>query len=266
MKISVITPVYNAEHSIKECLESLYAQTYQGPMEIIIVNDGSTDRSFQTIQQFIGQHPDPRFGVKIIHQENKGVSTARNRGLIKSTGDWIALLDADDEWLPTKIEKQVQILKENPQIDFLGCSRNNEVLKILGKEIKTLHKATVKELLIKMYPQTSTAIFKRRLYELYGGYDEEMSHGEDGFLWVRFCAFSNFYYAPESLVITGKGKPNFGYQGLSANLKAMQEGSEYTIKQARKEGFIGIPVFIVLYIYAKLKYVRRIIITKMRKA
>ncbi|MHC0443545.1 glycosyltransferase family 2 protein, partial [Flavobacterium sp. 3-210] len=89
-----------------------------------------------------------------------GVSSARNLGLKNATGFYIALLDSDDEWLPNKLERQMQILKNNSEIDFLGCSRNGEQLNIFGRVIKRLHKANIKELLVKMFPQTSTAVFK----------------------------------------------------------------------------------------------------------
>jgi len=256
--------MYNAESSIQRCVSSVMNQTYTGNVELIIVNDGSTDRSKEIAEQIAAENKDLRFTFVIINQENGGVSKARNKGLSRSKGKLIALLDSDDEWLPQKLERQVQVMKDNTAIDFLGCSRNNEVLKILSKTIHTLHRATVNELLIKMYPQTSTAIFKRHLYEQIGGYNEQMTHAEDGELWIRFCANSNFYYLPESMVITGGGKPSFGHSGLSANLKAMQDGVDFMLKEARRKGLISVPFFLGIYAYSKMKYLRRLLITKIR--
>lgn len=259
--ISVIVPMYNAADTIINTLTSVKDQTY--PVhEIIVVDDGSIDNSLQLVSQFAIMHP--KCPIKILKKINGGVSSARNMGLSDSTGDFIALIDSDDEWLLTKLERQMNTIQDRPDIDFLGCSRNNEVLQILGRVIENLHKATVRELFIKMYPQTSTAIFKRSLYEQFGGYNETMTHGEDGNLWIRYCANSNFYYMPDSLVITGNGKPSFGHSGLSSNLEAMQNGNDFTLSEARKNGMISFGFFLTIYLYSRMKYLRRILITKSR--
>ncbi|ATP57992.1 glycosyltransferase [Pedobacter ginsengisoli] len=255
--VSVIIPMYNAADTIEETLHSVVNQTNKAS-EIIVVDDGSIDNSLGIVRDFAARHSDQN--IKVIEKTNGGVSSARNAGMQIAKSSFFALLDSDDVWLPNKLERQMKVLLDNPLIDFLGSSRNNEVLKIFFKKIEVLHKASIKELLIKMYPQTSTAIFKRALYEKFGGYNEAMTHAEDGNLWIRYCANSNFYYLPESLVITGGGKPSFGHSGLSANLIEMQKGNEFTLKEAKKAKLISLPVFSVLYIFAKLKYVRRLLI------
>lgn len=260
--ISVVIPMYNAEESIARCLNSVLKQTYKGELEIIVVNDGSTDRSAELVEQFIKEYPDKT--ITLINQVNGGVSKARNTGLGLAKGAYIALLDSDDEWLSNKLEKQIQIMSANDHIDFLGCSRNNEVLRILFKKVETLHRVTVIQLLIKMFPQTSTALFKRKLYDEFGGYNEQLTHAEDGELWLRYCANGNFYYFPDSLVLTGNGKPSFGYSGLSANLEKMQYGNEFILKEARKKGLITSLAYFVLILFSRVKYIRRIIITKLR--
>ena len=263
MEISVVIPMYNAENTIAKSLESVLNQTYKEKIEVLIVNDGSKDSSRMIVEKFI-ENNNSEVIIKLINKENGGVSSARNLGLQNATGFYIALLDSDDEWLSNKLERQIEILKNNSEVDFLGCSRNDEQLSIFGKVIKTLHKANVKELLIKMFPQTSTAIFKRELYLNIGGYNENLTHAEDGELWIRFCAKANFYYLPESLVRTGGGKPSFGHSGLSANLEAMQRGNEFIFREARNNKLIGLNFFIFLMVYSKVKYLRRILITKFR--
>ena len=260
--ISVIIPMYNAQSTIIRCLNSVINQTYKGKMEIIVINDGSQDKSKDIVEAFIERNKN--WNIRLVNKINAGVSSARNAGLTLSKGNYIALLDSDDQWLENKLEVQMKMFKNNIEIDFIGCARNNEILKIFVKKIETLHKATVNELLIKMYPQTSTAVFKRRLYEQFGGYNESMTHAEDGNLWIRYCANANFYYTPDSLVITGDGKPHFGHSGLSANLRAMYEGNLFILKDAMNNriiGFFSYSFFLFLY---KIKYLRRIIITKIR--
>ncbi|KQT17877.1 hypothetical protein ASG31_03825 [Chryseobacterium sp. Leaf404] len=264
MKISVIIPVYNASNTVEKSILSVLNQTYQGDLEIIAVNDGSRDNSLAILEKLELGLKNSRFSFFIVDQENGGVSKARNAGMRVSTGDFIALLDSDDEWHPEKLEKQIEIFLQGKNVDFLGCGRNNEELRIFGRKITSLHKATVKELLIKMFPQTSTAIFTRDVYMRNGGYNENMTHGEDGEFWIRICANSDFYYLPESLVVTGDGKPSFGHSGLSANLEAMQEGNEYIIKLALKNKLIGHGFYSFLLLFYRIKYYRRIIITQLR--
>lgn len=261
--VSVIIPMYNAESTVKTCIDSVLKQTYKGKVEIIVVNDGSKDNSKVIIEELIRKN-NSNINIQLINKENGGVSSARNRGLSLAKGEFIALLDSDDRWLEIKLEVQMEILNSNTQIDFIGCARNNEVLKVFGKKIRTLHKATVKELLVKMYPQTSTAIFKRKLFEQFGGYNENMTHAEDGELWLRYCTNANFYCIPDSLVITGDGKPHFGHSGLSANLEAMHNGNLFILKEAFKERKIGVISYSLFFVFYEIKYLRRIILTKNR--
>jgi len=263
--ISVIIPLFNAANSIKRCINSVLNQDFAGPIEIIVINDGSTDTSAQQVTELMEAYRRPDRKILLISQQNGGVSKARNTGLKIAEGSLIAMLDADDEWAQDKLSIQLEVLESNPEIDFLGCARNNEPLVLMGKRIDTLHCATVLELLVKMYPQTSTAIFKKSLLNKVGLYDEKLTHGEDGDLWIRLCAAGNFWYDPRSLVITGDGKPSFGHSGLSANLKAMQWGCEANLMMAKRNGYISLPLYTVLYLYGKMKYIRRILITKARK-
>jgi glycosyltransferase involved in cell wall biosynthesis len=108
-KVSVIIPVYNVEKYIAETLQSVLAQTYPN-FEIIIVDDESCDRSIEICQHF----NDPR--IRIIHQKNRGLAGARNTGIRHATGDYIALLDSDDLWLPDKLEKQIEHLERFPKV------------------------------------------------------------------------------------------------------------------------------------------------------
>lgn len=96
---SVVIPLYNKAHTIESTLKTLLNQTYTD-FEVVIVDDGSTDNGVEVIRQFT---TDPR--IRIITQENQGVSVARNRGIMEATQPWISFLDADDEWLPGYLEK-----------------------------------------------------------------------------------------------------------------------------------------------------------------
>src|SRR5699024_5431075 len=102
-----------------------------------------------------------------------------------------------------------------------------------------LYKATLSDLCIKMFPQTSTVIFKRSIYETIGGYDESQSHAEDGNYFMKICTKFNYYYLPKQVVIYDSGKPGFGGSGLSGNLKKMYEGNIKNIKELRRENQIN---------------------------
>ena len=108
MKISVVIPAYNAEQHIGRAIDSVLAQTRPAD-EIIVIDDGSTDATAEVIRSFGDR-------VTLIQQKNAGVSVARNTGIEAATGDWIAFLDADDEWLPEKLKRQAEHLSRNPDL------------------------------------------------------------------------------------------------------------------------------------------------------
>ncbi len=104
--ISVIIPAHNAQVTIAKTIESVRQQTYSN-LEIIVINDGSSDRTLEVVNNI----PDPR--IKLFNYPNSGVATARNRGIAKAKGEYIAFLDADDFWTEDKLELQLQALTTN---------------------------------------------------------------------------------------------------------------------------------------------------------
>jgi glycosyltransferase involved in cell wall biosynthesis len=117
--ISVIIPMYNAENTIATCIYSVLNQTYKGKIEIIIINDGSKDNSKKIVEEFININQSD-FEIKLINKENGGVSSARNRGMVLAKGHYIAFLDSDDEWLPNKLEKQLEVFITYSNVYFIG--------------------------------------------------------------------------------------------------------------------------------------------------
>lgn len=261
MNISVVIPMFNSKDTIINTLNSVKNQTaVQQITEIIIVNDGSTDNSLNVVKKYIGDNEN--MPIVIIDKPNGGVSAARNTGMKAAKGDWIALLDSDDEWLPKKTEIQVETINDNPEIDFLGGDIDDRGLKILWKKINGLYKADVKDVCLKMFPQTSVAIFKRSIFEEIGGYDESQSYAEDGNYFLKICAHYNYYHLPVQMVCYGGGKPAFGFSGLSANLKKMYEGNIKNIKELKRDSIISVKFYMFLRVFYWMKYARRIIITK----
>ena len=107
IRVSVVIPAYNAARTIAETLASARNQTH-GNLEIIVVDDGSTDSTLDIVNSHAAE--DPR--VRILHQENRGVAAARNAGIAASSGEFIAPLDADDIWHPRKIERQLEVFRQ----------------------------------------------------------------------------------------------------------------------------------------------------------
>ena len=215
--ISVIVPVFNGEKTIINTLQSICQQTAKEYIkQIIIIDDGSTDMTAQIIAEYSKQVD---IDIRLYSFINGGVSKARNQGIKRAEGSWIALCDADDTWLSQKLEKQIELINTYDNIDFLGGNHTNYVQKILWKKIDKLTKLNVYDLSIKMLPQTSTAIFKKAVIEKAGIYDENQYYAEDGNFFMRIAANHNYYYYPEQVVYYGNGKRGFGDSGLSANIE-----------------------------------------------
>lgn len=264
MKISVVIPLYNAEETIKETIQSVINQSLSDSLEVIIVNDGSTDNSEQVIKDIINNNSTNR-AIKLINKENGGVSSARNRGIIESSGNWIALLDSDDVWSINKIEKQVQEIKKNNKISFIGTSTNNGSYPFFKKATQHLFTLNAKEILLKWYPSPSTVLVKKELLQKSGLFDESTSHAEEGDLWLRITQYSDIHILNENLVYTGGGKRSFGHSGLSSNLNKMYQGEILALKGANQREQINFLEYTGFYTWLTAKYIRRKMIVKYTK-
>jgi glycosyltransferase involved in cell wall biosynthesis len=262
MNISVVIPMYNSSNTILNTLNSVKKQTVL-PYEVIIIDDGSTDNSANIVADFIITNQSLNF--KLFKKTNGGVSSARNLGIKAANGDWISLLDSDDEWLPNKLERQIEIITKNSQIDFLGTNRNGEYFdRILWKKLNALTKISPKLLLVKFIFVVPTIIFKKEIISTIGYFDETQKYAEEGNYFIRIAQKFNCFLLNESLVITGGGKDHFGHSGLSGNLKEMEKGELRNMKYAYKLGIVNFFEYIVLVIFSILKFVRRLIIVKLR--
>ena len=232
--ISVIIPLYNAENTILATLDSVKNQEGDFVFEILVINDGSTDKSTEKVQQFIDENP--QLKIQLIHQENKGVSSARNVGLRLAKGEWIAFLDSDDVWLPHKTKVMMKVLAKNPEIDFLVALANDEQsgFPYIFNE-KKLAEISMKKILIRNVGPTPTAIFRRKVLENTGYFDGNQRFAEDANYWLRVSENNKMFVLGESLVITGSGKKSFGESGLSGNLPAMEKVFKKILKKCFSE-------------------------------
>ena len=119
MKITIIVPVYNVEQYIKECFDSIAAQTYKGDIECIFVDDCGQDKSVEILEKMIACYQGGISFSIIHHEHNKGLSGARNTGIRNASGDYLYFLDSDDCLLPKSIESLANILRQNPNVQVV---------------------------------------------------------------------------------------------------------------------------------------------------
>jgi glycosyltransferase involved in cell wall biosynthesis len=259
--ISVVIPVYNATSTIFNTLESVRNQEFDDSLEIIVVNDGSTDDSPDLVTKYKNEYQE--LNIRMIDKTNGGVASARNAGIKAAKGEFIALLDSDDEWLPNKL-KTIMPYFSNTEIKCIGSSRNGRILKCGFKTIKKLTRIYPHDLVFRWNPQTSSVVFCKSIVEKLGFYNEDMKYAEDGEYWLRIAHHCGFFVIPDSLVITGDGKHDYGDSGLSANLKAMHIGELKAIYSAYNMGAITSFTYCLARLFAILKYMKRRIVVTMR--
>lgn len=185
---SVIIPLYNKEAYILATLESALAQNFRD-FEIIIVNDGSTDQSVARAQRIT----DAR--IHILHQKNQGVSVARNHGIAAAKGKYIALLDADDLWLPNHLEGLQHLITKFPKAG-LYCSRyaikytEHYTKDIIFSAPVAAGMSIIKDYfaasLLNPVAWTSAVAFRKTAFEKLGGFDPKLRTAEDMDLFIRF--------------------------------------------------------------------------------
>lgn len=190
--VSVIIPTFNRQEVIERALRSVYAQNRPAD-EVIVVDDGSSDGTETIITEGFPE-------VTYLYQENRGVSAARNRGILEAKGEWIAFLDSDDEWLPGKLERQLQQLSEQPDLRICHTEeiwiRNGTRVNQMDKHAKSGGWIFNKCLpLCAMSP--SSILIHRTLFETLGGFDENLPACEDYDLWLRMTARHPVLYISE---------------------------------------------------------------------
>ncbi len=198
--ISVVIPTFNRSDLLRRALDSVLAQTCPAG-EIIVVDDGSTDGTAERVRE---RYPE----VKLIAQENRGVSAARNTGIDSSSGDWIAFLDSDDEWLPEKLEKQMAMLVNHPDMKICHTGeiwlRNGLPLAQLEKHRKPSGWVFQKCLpLCAISP--SSALIDREIFDTVGLFDESLPACEDYDLWLRISVRYPVHCVEEPQIIKHGG-------------------------------------------------------------
>ena len=188
--ISIVIPLYNKEKQIGNTLKSLFNQTFQD-FEVLIVNDGSTDQSINIVKQF----NDPR--IRIIEQSNQGVSVARNSGIKEAKYEFIAFLDADDEWRRTYLEAQVDLIHSFPECSVYACAYEfkyiEKVEPIILNRIPFPGKKGVLsnyfEVACHSHPPlcTPSVIAKKKALLEIGGFPIGIIEGEDLITWAKLA-------------------------------------------------------------------------------
>ena len=186
--ISVVIPLYNKEAHIAEALESVLAQTVL-PAEIIVVDDGSTDQGAFVVEEFLNR------GVKLVKQENQGVSAARNAGVQEASEAHVAFLDADDFWLPNHLEKLCELIEEFPKAvlySTLYYIRRDGSTYLSKSSLPVSWAGVVKDFFrtfsegLSLVNSTTACVKRQALLDI-GGFPVGVKRGEDIIVWVRLA-------------------------------------------------------------------------------
>jgi len=191
--ISVVIPVYNAEKFLKQAIGSALEQTLT-PHEVIIVDDGSTDSSCDIIAGFGS-------AVTLVSEGHRGLSGARNLGIAKSTGDWIAFLDADDYWLPDKLARQAASIQDDPTIGLVFTGRIELLPDGTTHEVPAREARWVRNMLpFQNHIFPSTVMVKRSL-ALQHPFDESLVSSEEWWFFYSLLRVTGFAAITEPKVI-----------------------------------------------------------------
>ena len=241
MDISVIIPVYNGADTIAETLHSILAQTLdptQAQVEILVVNDGSTDQTSTLVQNVMGQLPgqDKTYDIKLIELDNGGVSRARNQGARLAKGRYLTFMDADDLWTTDKLEAQFLALESNPEAGFVYSWVNSIDLDgnffRRGGYFTMTGDPWVQSIVIDVVESGSNVMIRRQAFEQVQGFDERLTHSEDWDLWIRLAENFSVVTVPMPQILYRQGHVIWGLLLLYIVLMGGQKLSvDYLIRR-----------------------------------
>ena len=195
--VSVIMPAYNVERYLGEAIDSVLAQTYTD-FELVVVDDGSTDSSRTIAEHYRAEHPDR---IVVVSQENRGLAGARNTALGVASGRVFALLDSDDGWAPTFLERQMRVLEAHEDVAIVSGNAINRGGTEDGRPARAVPDARpAPDLLTILRDEMAVfimSVFRREVVDRVGGFDEEFRTNEDYDFWIR-AAFAGFKFLAQS--------------------------------------------------------------------
>jgi len=221
-KVSVIIPTYNRAEFLRSAIVSALNQTFKD-IEMIVADDKSTDHTREVVRSF----KDKRIKY-IMNENNMGPSATRNSAILASKGEYIAFLDDDDEWIPEKLQKQVELLDKSPPnicgvySDRLIIDRLSNKIVSEGLQSNKVRGNLLSQLAMRNQINTCTVLVKKKCLDEVGLFDETISYMEDRDLWIRLSLNWDFEYINEPLTRTFVHKQGH----LSARLKEQIKGRE----------------------------------------
>jgi glycosyltransferase involved in cell wall biosynthesis len=211
MKISIITPIYNGALLIERCLDSVFTQYGNFNLDVIVIDDGSTDNSLEIVQQY----PKP---ITILQQHNQGPAAARNVGIGAATGKYLAFLDADDYWEPGFLEQTVAFLETHKEAVAVSVG---QVHKILGKServmpqlLSTANTISEEGMVLKDFYAfwashnhvcTGSVLMRTDIVKQTGGQRPELRITEDFEFWTYLATFGKWGFIPKVLFVSDGG-------------------------------------------------------------
>jgi glycosyltransferase involved in cell wall biosynthesis len=175
-RVSVVIPSYNYGRFVADAVKSVLAQTYTN-LEVIVVDDGSKDDTRERLAPFGS-------AIRYLHQENKGLSAARNAGIRIATGEWIALLDADDVWHEGKLEAQLTAVSVLDNLGLIG-SLPSKTLPTRLPKYPPVVELSVRDFLVSSRTGPSGTLIRRQCFDRVGVFDETLASIEDRDMWLR---------------------------------------------------------------------------------
>ena len=258
--ISVIIPSFNSGNTIIQSVSSVIRELESVicDWEIIIIDDGSSDNSYDILEDFISKNEYAR--IKVIRQDNKGVASARNAGLKLAVGDLIAFNDSDDEWLKGKLECQIGVLNADTSVVMVGGMHENVRFSRLWKRQGALAEISLKKMIFKFYFARQGVLFKNSILEKTGLFDPNQRNAEEGVFFYRMTYFAKCVLVNKILTRNIVGKKTWGESGLSGQIHRQSFGELKNLTTIFKEGLINWFLFISALMFSLIKYIRRIII------
>ncbi len=217
-KVTVVIPTYNRAHLLERAIDSVLGQTCQD-FELFIVDDGPSDGTRQLVEKKRANMAQP---LRYWHRPHAGVSAARNWGIQRARGEWVAFLDSDDQWLPWRLERQFELLQCNPHLKLI---HGEEIWIRRGQRVnpKKIHQKFGGDIFEKCLPRClispSATLIKRELLREVGLFDEEFVVCEDYDLWLKITSLYPVGFVDEPIIVK--------YGGHADQLSSRYKGMDY---------------------------------------